>query len=82
MRCDDGSKQFSRKLFPEVIEKILQRAADAAVVIRRAEHEHIRRLDARLERSEPRLTVCRLNVEQRERLFAQVEQVHLATLLA
>src|SRR5438309_405418 len=38
MRCDDGGKEFSGKFMPKMIQKILRRSADAAVVIGRAQN--------------------------------------------
>ena len=45
MGSDDGREQFAGKLLPEIVEEILQRAADAAVVVGRAQYNDIRRND-------------------------------------
>ena len=42
MGSDNGGEQFAGKLLPEMIEEILQRTADAPMVIRRAENDHVR----------------------------------------
>src|SRR3974390_3285366 len=38
---NNGGEQFAREFMPEMIKKILQCAADAAVIVRRAQHDYI-----------------------------------------
>ncbi|MCZ7639266.1 MAG: hypothetical protein M5U12_26400 [Verrucomicrobia bacterium] len=63
---------------PEVVEEVLQRAADAPVVIWCPEHEHIGRLDARLHARKGGRFVGRVRIVQGQRFDAQVEQVGCA----
>ena len=42
---DDGGEELAGEFLPEMVEEILQRAADAAVVVGRAQHDGIRRDD-------------------------------------
>src|SRR5439155_4865911 len=80
VRSNDGGEQFAGELAPEMIEKILHRAADAAVVIGRAEHVNVRALHAGLQRVEPGRVVGRVRVIERQRLCFKIERIHDAAL--
>ena len=45
VRSDDGGEEFARKFMPEMVQEILHRAADAPVVIGRAQERNIGVLD-------------------------------------
>src|SRR5690349_7062125 len=79
MRSYKRGKQFPGEFPPEMVEEILQRAADTAVIIRRTQDENIRRFNPRLQRRETGLTVSRLHIKQGQRLFAEVKHVHFTT---
>ena len=49
MGRNDGGKKFARKFVPKMVQKILGSAADAAVVVRRAQDDNVRVLNARLQ---------------------------------
>ena len=42
---DDGGEELAGEFLPEMVEEILQRTADAAVVVGRAQYNDIRRND-------------------------------------
>ena len=60
VRRHDRREQFSGELVPEMVEEILQRAADAAVVIGRAEDQDVREVDPLLQRVKCRRVVGRI----------------------
>ena len=78
VRSDDGGEQLAGKFPPEVIEEILQRAAHAPVIIRRAQQQHVGAFDPRPERGEIFGGVRGIGIEQRQRFGQQIEQIDLA----
>jgi hypothetical protein len=74
---DDGGEGFPRELLPEMIEEVLQRAREAAVVIRRAEQDYVRSVHPGFQLREGHALVRDFRVEQRERFFGEVQQIHL-----
>src|SRR5689334_856143 len=75
MRRHDGGEEFARKFMPEMVQEILQSAADAPVVIGRAEDIYIGSIDARFQAWEYVGAVSRLRVVERQRLLQQVEDI-------
>ena len=80
MRRDDGGEKFSGKLVPEVVEEIFQRTAHAAVIIRRAENENIRRFHARFQSGIIRVVVGSVSVEEGQGFLGQIQHVHGAAI--
>src|ERR1051325_9696425 len=76
MRRNDRREKFSGELLPEVVEEILNRAAHAAVIVRRAQHISVRPLDSFLQRGKAGALVSRVRIEQRQRLMEKIENVH------
>ena len=79
VRGDDGAKEFARELVPEVVEEVLRRAADAAVVVGRAEDNHIGPMHPGLELGVTGQVVSGVRVVEGERLLLQVQYIHRAT---
>ena len=79
VRGDYGSEKLAGEFVPEVVEKILHRAADAAMVIGRPQQNDIRTFHARLQSRVVRRVVSRVGVVKCERFFLQIEHVHGTT---
>jgi len=82
MGGNDGGEKFAGKLVPEVVEEIFHRAADAAVIIGRAEEDNVSAIDAGLEFSVTGKFVGGVGIVESERFFFEVEHVHGATCCA
>jgi len=75
VRGDERSEELAREFVPEVIEEILQRAADAAVVIRRAEQENIGPLNPGFKRWKRVERVSFVRIEEREGFGQQIQNI-------
>jgi hypothetical protein len=78
MRGHQSHKEFAREFAPEMVEKILNRAAHTPMVIGRCQHDHLRPVNAGLQCRITRQAVGRLGMEKRQRLFFQVEHIDRA----
>ena len=76
MRGDDRGEEFAGELVPKVVEEILHRAADAAVVVGRAEHNDIRLVDAGLELLVAGQVVRGVGVVKREGFLLKIKHIH------
>src|SRR5215469_3765855 len=63
---------------PEMVEEILQRAAETAVIIRCAEHYNISFIHSRLQGREFRRVVSGVRIIKRQRLGLKIEHIHEA----
>jgi hypothetical protein len=82
MRGDDCGKEFTSKFVPEMIEEILRRAADAAVVVRRPEHDDLRRVNALLKGRETWKIVGDVRIVEGERFFFEIQHIDRAAISA
>ncbi len=73
---DDGGEKFAGKFAPEMVEEILRRAADAAVVIGRAEEDDVGVFDARAQGGVGGAFVGGVGIVKGERFVLEVEDVH------
>jgi len=82
VRRDDGGEKFAGELVPEMVEEILQRAADTTMIVRRPEDEHIGAVDSGLQSGESGLLFRGVGIVKRQRFPAQVKQVDGAAVRA
>jgi len=75
---DDGDEQFSGEFVPEMVEKIFQCAADAAVVIRCAEKKDVGLFYAFLERAKFLRVMGCIGIEERQGLGLEVQHIDRA----
>ena len=75
VRGNDGGEELAGELLPEVIEEVLERTADAAVVVGRAEQKDIRAFDPGLERGVVLAGVGGVGIEERELFLGEVEEI-------
>jgi hypothetical protein len=79
MGGDDGREEFAGELLPKMVEKILECAADAAVVVGRAKHDDIGRDDLLLQQRVVVLFPGGVRVKEGQGVFFEIEHVYVAT---
>jgi len=77
---NDSCEEFAGELLPEVVEEVFERAADAAVVVWRAQHDDIRRDDSFLQQKVEVLLPDRVGVEERQGVFNEIECIDFASI--
>ena len=82
VRSHHRHEKFSGEFMPEMVEKIFQRAADAAVIIRRAENEDVGFVHAFLQGLKFRRVVGSVRIVKRERLILEIQQIHCVSVRA
>lgn len=79
VRSDNCDKKFSGEFAPEMVEKILHRAADAAMIIGRSKNDDVGGVNAGAKGGVARTFVGGIGIVKRERFFGEIEGVHYAT---
>ena len=75
VRGNDGGEEFAREFLPEMVEEILHRTANAAVIIGRAKNVNVGGFDALFEVLKPFGLMRGIGIEQGERFTEEVENV-------
>jgi len=78
MGGNDGGEEFTSELLPEMIEEIFERAADTAVIIRRAKYDDIRGDDFAFQLRVKILLPNSIRVEKGQGIFEEVQRVDFA----
>ena len=76
----DSGEELAGELLPKVVEKVFHRAADAAVIIRRAEEDHIGAFHACLEFSVAGQVVGGVGIVKGQRFLFEIKYVHGAAI--